>query len=261
MRQPMHAARPDRGKRGLDVEPRGRQQRFPQRAGAEGRGGVPRQPRAFDDPAHQRIAVGMDPVRGQPQQHIARDHARRQRRAAVHRADGETREVEVARRIHPRHLGRLAADQRAARELAAMGDTLDDAGGGIDLQLAGREIVEEEQGFRPLTHQIIDAHGDKVDPDRVVKPCIDRDLELGAHAIGRGDKDRIVIASRLEVEERAEAAKPRHHARPRRGGGSWLDPVDQRIARVDVDARLGIGEAGFGVGHRAGLLRGICACP
>ena len=45
------------------------------------------------------------------------------------------------------------------------------SGGLIDIQLASGEIVKKEQGFGPLTDQIVHAHGDKVDTDRVVLAC------------------------------------------------------------------------------------------
>ena len=41
---------------------------------------------------------------------------------------------------------------------------------------------------------------------RVVQAGLDRDLELGADAVGGGDQDRILEARRLEVEQAAEAA-------------------------------------------------------
>ena len=42
-------------------------------------------------------------------------------------------------------LCRLAAEQRAARELAPVGDAANDVLAGRDVQLAGREVVEKEE--------------------------------------------------------------------------------------------------------------------
>jgi hypothetical protein len=73
-------------------------------------------------------------------------------------------------------------------------------------------------------------------------PGVDGDPQFRAHAIGGGHQHRVVIARSLEVEKRAEPAEPRHHPGPCCRGGSGLDPVHQRIARVDIHAALGIGQ-------------------
>ena len=82
--------------------------------------------------------------------------------------DGEAGEVVVAVAVHARHLRRLAADQRAAGQPAALGDAGDDRRALVGIELAGREIVEEEQRLGALHDDVVDAHGDEVDADRVV---------------------------------------------------------------------------------------------
>src|SRR3546814_1680276 len=70
------------------------------------------------EPAHERKAVRMHPRRGEAQDRVARCHlVGGQHVAALDRTDAETGEVIVAVRIHPRHFGGLAADQRASRLL------------------------------------------------------------------------------------------------------------------------------------------------
>ena len=133
----------------------------------------------------------MHAGRGQAEQHVALGDAARQLAAALHRPDREAREVEVARRIHARHLGGLAADQRRAGLGAAGGDAFDDAGRGRDLELAGGEVVEEEQRLGALADQVVDAHRHQVDADGVEPAGVDREPELGADAVGRGDEDRV----------------------------------------------------------------------
>ena len=59
-------------------------------------------------------------------------------------ADREPRKVVFPGGIHARHLGRLPADQRAARLFAACRDSLDDLGRSLDVEPAAREIVEKE---------------------------------------------------------------------------------------------------------------------
>ena len=184
----------------------------------------------------------MDPVRGEAEDDIAGLDAARQVLAPLHRADGEARKVEVAPVIHARHLGGLAPDQGAAAVGAALGDAGDDAGGLVKLQLAGGEIVQEEQRLGPLADQVVDAHGDEVDADRVHMAGVDGDAQLGAHPVGRGDKDRVGVARGLEVEKRAKTAEAAHGAGAVGGLGRRLDPVDKRVAGVDVHARIRVGQ-------------------
>ena len=111
-----------------------------------------------------------------------------------------------------------------------------------DVQLAGGEIVQEEQRFGALHHQVVDAHRHQIDADRVVQPGLDGDLQLGADAVGGGHQHRIGEPRRLQVEQRAEAAEPAHHARPLRGPRQRLDRLDQRIAGLDIHAGRAIGQ-------------------
>ena len=75
-----------------------------------------------------------------------------------------------------------------------------------DVELAGGEIVEEEQRLGALHDDVVDAHRDEVDADRRVDAGVDGDLELGADAVIGGDQHRIDETGRLEVEQAAKAA-------------------------------------------------------
>ncbi len=177
-----------------------------------------------------------------------------QRLVALHRADREAGKVVIALGVHAGHFRGLAADQGAAGLFAAVGDAGDDGAGGGDVQLAGREVVEEEQGLGALHHQVVDAHGDQVDADAVMLAGFDRDLQLGADAVGGGDQQRIAIAGRLEVEEGAEAAQAGVRTAARRRFGERLDRFHQGLAGIDVHAGFAIGQAIAGIGF-AGLQR------
>jgi hypothetical protein len=207
VRERVHAARADRGERGADIDACRLQQRRTERAGAERAGRVPAEARIRHDPPHKAEAVGMHARGGEAEQNVTRRHARGQPRAALHRADREAREVEVARRVEAGHLCGLAADQRAARLSAALGDALDDRGRSRHIELAGREIIEEEQRLRPLADQVVHAHRDEIDPDRAEAAGVDRELELGADPVRRRHEDRIAVAGCAQVEKRAEPAE------------------------------------------------------
>jgi hypothetical protein len=83
-----------------------------------------------------------------------------------------------------------------------------------------------------------------------VQAGFDGDLQLGADAVCGRDDQRVLIARGLEVEEGAETAQRRIRARPPCRFGQRLDRLDEGGAGVDVDARLGVGEAILAVvGH------------
>ena len=204
------------------------------------------------------------PLEGEADQEVALGDVAGQRRAALHGADREAGEVEVAGGVHARHLGGLAADEGGARLGAARGDAFDDGGGGVDVEPAGGVVVEEEERVGALADQIVDAHGDEVDADGADRAGVDGEAELGADAVGGGDEDRVGEARRLEVEERAEAAEARHDAWPRRCRRRRLDALDQGVAGVDVDARPRVGQPVRPVAHvslRLARVVGGCSSP
>ena len=113
------------------------------------------------------------------------------------------------------------------------------------IELAGGEVVEEEQRLGALHHEIVDRHGDEIDADGVVEAGLDRDLDLGADAVVGGDQHRVLEARALEVEQSAEAADLGVGAGPRGRLHQRLDQLHHAVAGVDIDAGLRIGEALF----------------
>ena len=169
-----------------------------------------------------------------------------------HRTHGEAGQVVFARRVHVGHLGGFTADQRAAGDFTAFGDAGHDIHGGLDVELAGGEIVEEEQRFRALHQHVVHAHRDQVLADAVVAVELLGQDQLGAHAVGAGDQHRLAIAAR-EVEQAAEQAHAAQHFRAHRALHQRFDALDDLVARIDVDAGIAIGEAigsrSLGGGH------------
>ncbi|KAG0917388.1 hypothetical protein G6F32_016459 [Rhizopus arrhizus] len=87
----------------------------------------------------------------------------------------------------------VAADQRAAGLGAAVGDAAHDRRGGVDVQLAGGEIVQEEQRLGALHQHVVHAHGDQVDADRIVAVQLVGQHQLGAHAVGTRHQHRLAV--------------------------------------------------------------------
>ena len=77
---------------------------------------------------------------------------------------------------------------------------------------------------------------------------LDRDLQLGADAVGSGDQHGVLEAGRPGIEQAAKAADLGVGAGPCGGAHQGLDHVDQTVSGIDVDAGIGIGEA-VALGH------------
>ena len=91
--------------------------------GREQQVGVGRERPVGDERAHQREAVRVEPGGGDPDDDVALAHAvGAEHLGALHHPAGEAGQVEVARRVEPGHLGRLAAGERAAHGGARLGD-------------------------------------------------------------------------------------------------------------------------------------------
>jgi hypothetical protein len=124
-------------------------------------------------------------------------------------------------------------------------------------RLAGGVVIEEEQRLGALHHQVVHAHCDQVDADRVVDAELDRQPQLGADAVGTGHQYRLAVACR-QFAQCAEAADSTEHLGTACTACDVADAPDQRVAGVDVDAGILVGKttvAGFGHG-RSPLVRG-----
>ena len=106
---------------------------------------------------------------GQREQRVAgADRAAVQHAFALDGANAEARQVVFAVIVHVGHFRGFAADQRGAGLAATGRNAADHGAGDVDIELAAGEVVEEEQRFGPLDQNIVDAHCDEVDADRVV---------------------------------------------------------------------------------------------
>ena len=72
--------------------------------------------------------------------------------------------------MQARVLGRLAADERAAGLAAARRDAADEAGDGLRVEPADGDVVEEGERLGAAADDVVGAHRDEVDADRVPAP-------------------------------------------------------------------------------------------
>ena len=191
------------------------------------------------------------PLAARPITRITGGHARGVDDAvALDDAEREAREVEVVGAVHVGQLGRLAAEQRAARLAAAVRDPLDEIGDAVGIEPADGDVVEEQRGLGAAGDHVVDAHRDEVDA-RVAQPA-GRALQhqLRAHAVGAGDEHGIAVAARRD--EPGEAAEVAQHARRARRGDGSAHAVDDGVGGLQRDTGLGVGQW-LGRGHaRAG---------
>ena len=149
--------------------------------------------------------------------------------------DREADEVELARVHGAGVLGHLAADEGAAGLPAPEGDALDELLDVVGVELAHRDVVEEEQRLGALAHDVVDAHGDEVDADRVEAAGGLRDERLGADAVGGATQHGVGVAVLGEREQPAEAADVADDLGPERRPHLRLDALDGVLAGGDAD--------------------------
>ena len=195
-----------------------------------------------NDAPDEGVAVGMRPARGETEHHVARnDGPPVDDPVLLNDTDAESSEVVLALRIHAGHFGRFAADQGTAGHFATFGDALDDVRGDLLVELAASEIVEEEERLGALHQHVVHAHRDEVDADGAVAMEGEGELQLRAHAVGAGDKHGLLVFLR-DFAKGAEAANAGEDLRADRFLGKRLDGLDQRIAGIDIDARIAVGQ-------------------
>ena len=169
------------------------------------------------------------------------DEARPPELVALRQADGEAGHVEVAAGELPGVLGGLAAEQHALGAQAALVHAGDDLGDLFGHDLADHEVVEEEQRHGAAGRHVVDAHRHEVDADGAQLVHGAGQLDLGAHAVGAGHQHRVLELR--QPHRSAEAAQPAEHQRVLRALEPLLHEVDGAVARLDVDARVFVGEA------------------
>ena len=232
-------ARLEQGREGLDVDLGGGEQHVAElfaaqlvEFGVHGVAGLLEQ-----GLAHQGEAIGVYAGGGQADEHVAFSDG-----GTVHdgglfgNADRESGEIVFVFVVHARHFGGFAADQRGTGLYTAVGHTGHDLLKQCRVVLAAGDVVKEEQRLGALGGDVVDAHGHAVDADGVVLVGQLGDHELGAHAVGAGDEDRLLVAQGGQIEQAAEAADAADHAGAVRAGHVRLDALDDFVPGFDAHA-------------------------
>ena len=160
----------------------------------------------------------------------------------------------------PRVLRGLAADQGAAGVPAAGRDPLDETRHGVRVEPPDRDVVEEEERRGARADDVVGAHRDEIDPDRVVAVERRRDGRLRPDPVGRADEDRVAQAGR-QPDRSGEAAQPADDLGPAGGLDGRPHELDRPLAGTDVDPApdvppAEVSHARLARPHRAGRAAG-----
>src|SRR5207237_7198460 len=139
-------------------------------------------------------------------------------------------------------LGGLAADQPAARRAADLGGSLDEVRDLLELDVRGRDVVEEEERLGAAAEDVVDAVGGQVHAAATKSPGAAVEQELRADAVGRRGEQPFLV-EREEARERSEAG---------RAGG-----FDRGAKPLDDSVGGGEGDAGGLVRLRSVLGQGL----
>ena len=152
---------------------------------------------------------------------------------------GKSGEVVIGRSHDARVLGHLTAHERAARELAAVGHTLDNLCHVLGLDVTDGNVVQEEQRLGTRSQNIVDAHSDQVLAHRLVTVHDLGEHELGAHAVGTADQDRVFhILKRGGREQATKATDAADNLGAIGALDHLLNSVDGAAALGGIDASV-----------------------
>ena len=199
-----------------------------------------RQVHVRDDPPHEGVAVRVQAARREPHEDVALPHAVGAEQVGLpDRPDAEPGQVERVLGHHAGMFGGLASEERAPGPSAPLGDALDDRGDPLGDDPADRQVVEEEQRLGAGAHDVVGAHRDEIDPDRVEAAGAPRDLQLRPDAVGGGGEQRVVA----RAEQPREPTHRVGHLGAPRARGEVGDQGDGFGGRLGVDAGGAVGLA------------------
>ena len=156
-------------------------------------------------------------------------------------AHREARQVVLPGSVEPRELGRFTSEQSALGLTTPLRDAFHDRLALVHIELRCRKVVQEEQRLGADSDDVVDAHRDQVDADRVVTLELEGQLQLGSYAVGSGDQDRVLDVARYRAQAGKSAKGTEHVLRTSRLR-ERLDPFDELFTRLDVHSGVTIGQ-------------------
>ena len=202
---------------------------------------------AGDARARERVPIRVQAVARDADADIsfARVLGTKQRRALA-RADDEAGDVVFAVDVEARHLRGLAAEECGAVLATGEGHARDDTLEARRIELAGGEVIEEEERLGTHDRDVVDAVIDQVLADRVVRIEEIRQAQFRPNAISAGNEDR--VGQTPQPEQPTESADLADDLGPSGALDVTLDPRERVLGHADVHAGVAIADAAT---HRA----------
>ena len=97
-------------------------------------------------------------------------------------------------------LGHLTPNQCTTCRAATCGDTGDHLFGRQRVEGANGHVVQKEQRLCAHADQVVDAHRNEVDADRIQPTELTGDLDLGTDTVGRGHQHGMSILRHVQGE-------------------------------------------------------------
>ena len=196
----------------------------------------------FQDGPGQGVAVGLQPVRGKPQNHVAgADGTAVGGLSFFHHPHDGSDQVIILALVNPGHLGGLSADQRASGPPAPPHQTGENLPEHLRIQFSRADVIKKEKGFRPQGGDVVHAVVDEILPDGAVPAQLVGHLQLGAHPVDACHQHGAAIPGNFPVKTTAKAANSPDHPRPPGGANQGADPGLHPVAKGDVDPGFGVG--------------------
>jgi hypothetical protein len=150
--------------------------------------------------------------------------------------------------VHPWHLSGLTPNQSAPGLETTLGDPGNDVGSDRNVQLGARKVIQKVEGFGTLNDEIVDGHGDEIDPDARMDSAIESDPQLGPHSVRPTDQDGIPEPGGFEIERASEPSNLTIRTRSSSRLDDGFDGVYESVPVVDRDTSGGISQR-FRVGR------------
>ena len=144
--------------------------------------------------------------------------------------------------VEARHLCSFAAHQRHPRLRATLRDSLYDRDCEALIEFAAADVVEEKEWPRVVADDVVHAHRDAIDADRMVAAGRERNLQFRADPVSACDQHRRAHFTRaVKPDNRAESSNSLEHVRALGRGRQPAEKRDEPLLEVDVDARSNSG--------------------
>ena len=114
----------------------------------------------------------------------------------LHHGHAEAGQVVAAGGVEARHLSGFTPQQGTAALGAAVGNAHHHLRHRCGAELAGGDVIEEEERFGAAGDHVVGAHGHQIDAHPVVALAVLGQLQLGAHPVGAGHQQGLAQACR-----------------------------------------------------------------